>query len=207
MGPALAVAMLVWYLNHVALATRRHAVVHAGCVAREGIGVVLPAKMEAGKSTLVAALFAAGWDYLSDEYGALCLADGRLHPHPVPIALDPGSFPLFPDLRPHVSAPFDDPVRWHLPARRVRPGSCSGPVPPGAVVFPRYERGAAFTLRPVTRREAACALAANCLNRADVGAPAVRALAALARGVPAYALAYDRLADAVGALDDVLGAR
>jgi len=40
---------------------------HAGCVARDGRGVLLAGTSGAGKSTLTAALVADGWDFLSDD--------------------------------------------------------------------------------------------------------------------------------------------
>jgi len=40
---------------------------HAGCVARDGRGVLLAGTSGAGKSTLTAALVADGWDFLTDD--------------------------------------------------------------------------------------------------------------------------------------------
>lgn len=40
---------------------------HAGCVARDGRGVLLAGTSGSGKSTLTAALVADGWDFLSDD--------------------------------------------------------------------------------------------------------------------------------------------
>jgi len=40
---------------------------HAGCVAREGQGLLLAGTSGSGKSTLTAALVADGWDFLSDD--------------------------------------------------------------------------------------------------------------------------------------------
>jgi hypothetical protein len=54
--------------------------VHAGVVARAGRAILIPGKSGVGKSTLVAALVAAGATYYSDEYAPID-ADGRVHPY------------------------------------------------------------------------------------------------------------------------------
>ncbi len=40
---------------------------HAGCVAKEGRGLLLAGTSGSGKSTLTAALVRDGWDFLSDD--------------------------------------------------------------------------------------------------------------------------------------------
>ena len=60
--------------------------VHAGVVARHGQAIVLPGATMAGKSTIVAALVAAGAEYYSDEYAVLD-QEGRVHPYARPLAL------------------------------------------------------------------------------------------------------------------------
>ena len=62
------------------------AVVHAGVVAHNGRGILLPGSTGSGKSTLVAELVQSGASYLSDEY-ALIDVDGRVHPYPGPLLL------------------------------------------------------------------------------------------------------------------------
>ena len=54
---------------------------HAGAVARNGRGILIPAASGAGKSTLVAALSLAGFEYFSDEV-AVCDDDRWLYPFP-----------------------------------------------------------------------------------------------------------------------------
>lgn len=74
---------------HLAVAANaRHGLfVHAAAVAWRCVGIVMPARSMAGKSTLVRALVAAGADCYSDEYAVL---DATGAPAPVPQAhLDP----------------------------------------------------------------------------------------------------------------------
>jgi len=65
--------------------------VHAGVVAWQGLGILIPGRSRAGKSTLVHALLRAGAEYYSDEF-ALLDADGRVHPYPIPLSLRADGF-------------------------------------------------------------------------------------------------------------------
>ena len=69
---------------YVAEAAPRRVFLHAGVVGWRGGAIVLPGVSYSGKSTLVAALVAAGATYYSDEYAVL---DGRGRVHPFPRAL------------------------------------------------------------------------------------------------------------------------
>lgn len=64
----------------IAVTAPDHVFVHAGVVALGGRALVLPGLSFSGKTTLVAALIAAGATYLSDEFAVLD-ADGLVHPY------------------------------------------------------------------------------------------------------------------------------
>jgi hypothetical protein len=72
--------------SRIAFLARDRIFVHAGVAAREGQAIVIPAPSFAGKSSLVAALVAAGATYYSDEFAVLD-GDGRVHPYPKPLSL------------------------------------------------------------------------------------------------------------------------
>ncbi len=63
--------------------------VHAGAVAWQGHGIVIPGRSQTGKSRLVAELVRLGATYYSDEF-AIFDDDGMLHPYPRPIRLRDG---------------------------------------------------------------------------------------------------------------------
>jgi hypothetical protein len=71
---------------HVAEHSPHLTLVHAGVVAGAGGALVLPGRSQAGKSTLVAALVAAGASYYSDEFAVLD-ARGRVRPYARPLSL------------------------------------------------------------------------------------------------------------------------
>lgn len=84
---ALTVASLAAALNRTAIDEYQGLAVHAGVVASQGRAIAFPADSGGGKSTLVAACVAAGFDYVSDE--ALCVDRDRGHvvPYPKPLGL------------------------------------------------------------------------------------------------------------------------
>ena len=196
MEPPMAVSVLLWAVHQAAMRTDRYVVLHAGCVALDGRGYLLPGEREVGKSTLVTGLVRDGFSYLSDELGAISLEDHLLHPHARPIGLDPGSFPTFAELEPATTPDFADARRWHLRADDVRPGSRSDPVPPAAVVFPRYVPGAEPALEPVPRPRALWLLGQSAVNLDILGRRGFVTLGDIAASIPAYELRSGSLEDA-----------
>lgn len=102
-------ARLRWFflesLAYMLLAQRYVVPVHAGCVARDGRGLLLCGSTQAGKSTLAYACARSGWDYVSDDAVFLLPDDWRRtvigrHRH-VRFRLDAPS--LFPELARFVS--------------------------------------------------------------------------------------------------------
>lgn len=99
--------------------------VHAGCVAVEGLAIVLPGSTMFGKSALTAALIRAGAEYLSDEY-AVIGTDGNAHPYARPLSLR--------------SATDQPPQR--VAASDLGATVAGGPVPVGLVATLRYDSDA-----------------------------------------------------------------
>lgn len=205
---AAAVAHLLWDLNRrVVASSDRFVLVHAGAVARRGPALVLPAPMESGKTTLVAGLLCAGFSYLTDEAAAIDPDVGSVTPYPKALHLDEGSWALFPDLAPQPTDRRQSYVRtqWHVPPGRVG-ARVASTVPLGAVVFPRYERGVATALTPMSTASALVELIANCFNFAGhAGAQGLAAMASVLAGARCHRLAVgdlDRACRLLIELDD-----
>jgi Coenzyme PQQ synthesis protein D (PqqD) len=83
------------------------ALIHGGAVARNGIGIGLPATTGSGKSTLIAYLIKNGFGYLSDDLLPVTAPEGLVLPWPLPFSVKSGSWdmllPLYPEL---ASAPI-----------------------------------------------------------------------------------------------------
>jgi hypothetical protein len=154
----------------------------------------------AGKSTLAAALVAAGAEFVTDDYAPLEQATWRVWPVPYTPGIKRGSWrPLrrhYPDLdaRPvHEFAGLQ--IRYlELDAARMAPLDRGLPV--AALVFPRYRAGAGLEQQPMAATEALAALchARSLLDRK----PAVFAeTLRWVESVPAYRLVYGDLDRAI----------
>lgn len=159
-----AVAVLLWHVNRRAIdsAVTDHVVLHAAAVARGGQALVLPAEMEAGKTTLAAGLIDRGWAYLTDEAAALALHRARVRAYPKPLSIDPGSQ----EVLAHWAPPAGDHIpssltsgQWQVPVTARPGGSVAAEAEVAAFVLPRYAAQADTTLTPLTRASAMARIA------------------------------------------------
>ncbi len=178
----------------VALFFARHAeglaFFHAGAVSAGSRAILLPGRSLSGKSTLVAALLAAGARYLSDEL-AIVDASGRVHAWARPLSL---------------RQPGGGVARLGPAAFGAR--AADGPVPVAAIAFLRHQSAGVLHLEAVSRGTAALGLLDNALaarSRPEASLRAARAAtarAALFRGTRGEA---DEAAEAL--LDRALAKR
>lgn len=181
---------------------------HAGTVERDGRALLLPAVPGSGKSTLTAALSLRGWRLLSDEFGAFDTEKQAFVPLLKPTALKNESIdvisrfapkaalgPRFPKTRKgtvaHLGADAQAFSRRHELAK------------PGAVILPRWIRGSATKLEPLTPQRQFASLAFNSFNYAMLGDDGFRAVVGLVRQCPCWSLVYSDLDSAIAAIDKV----
>lgn len=197
-----AVSAFLTHVNVQAIATVENSLVlHAAAVAVSGRALVIPAQPGAGKSTLCAALVAAGADYLTDEAVPL-LPDGRALPYPKPIVVGSGSFPVLeawagtsPALGRHPAS-----VWWLDPADLNRARWCE-PVTIGWVIAARYGPGQPLELKPMSAAATTATMASNAFNLPRFGRTGLEQLADLSRHVSGFELQHG---DAARAADAVL---
>jgi HprK-related kinase A len=205
--------LLEWGLNWcLAQRSNTHLLLHAGAVEKGGRGIVLPALPGSGKSTLVAALCARGYRLLSDEFGAVRMADAMLLPLLKPIALKDASIavirrfdpaaalgPVFARTRKgdvaHVAPPAGSAARRREPAA------------PALVIFPQFAAGAALALEPLPKSRAFAKISANSFNYGLLGRPAFLALGAIVERCDVYRLTYGDLDEAIAAIEDLVDDR
>jgi hypothetical protein len=158
---AFVLSHLTWHVNQQVIhRTDDHVLLHAAAAARDGVSVMLPAAMDQGKTTLVAGLLLAGFDYLTDEAVAIDPATLDLLPYPKPLSIDEGSQQVLAELEPRTGRSVATYLagQWHVGPQRIRTGGLSGRVAPSFVVFPRYVAGSRTRLEPLARAEAVPAL-------------------------------------------------
>lgn len=183
---------------------------HAGCVARDGRGVLLAGMSGSGKSTLTAALVRDGWDFLSDDTVFLVRQAGAAWVFGLSDEIDcsDDTARMFAELDHLVGAPT-------LPGRDKHPVDVEAafgvlPVPacrPRALVLPSVsgERGSVLTA--VSASRALRELAPNVLLTHGAATQAhLDMLAALVREIPCYSLATGTdLALASRCVQEILG--
>jgi hypothetical protein len=157
----------VWDLHAtVPKGSRDFVFLHAGSVTRDGRALVLPAAMDAGKSSLVVALLERGFGYLSDELGSIDPVTGRAYPFQKRISLDDDALGHFDGLRERLVDRTETGVA--LPQRYVRPEDLGAGVaeaaPPRWIVFLGMERSGPPRLEAVPRADAVRRMATNCFN-------------------------------------------
>lgn len=191
-------------INNLAVAsTPGLAVFHAGAVTANGRAVVLPGASNRGKSTLTTALVRAGFGYLTDE--AAAIDAGVVRAFPKSIALDPGSFGLFPELAPAAEGELAERIvrrEWHLDPARF--GSVGTDAEVAAIVCPHWRAGATTRLARVSGTEALHTLLGEAFDFRAGGGAVFAALADLANRVPVYRLGYGDLDEAVATIGRVL---
>ena len=206
-----ALPALEWRVNSAAVAAlgARYLLLHAGVVACDGQGIILPAVPNSRKTTLTAAAVATGFQYLSDEVAALPLGTCDLVPFAKSLFVKQGSRSLlgawYPELAdaPPRRRVGGEPV-WYLPP----PAGAwpVAPVPLRHIVFPRYVPGAQAELAPISRADALPLLLQQSFNVRSLGALGIGAVVALLRGATCHTLTVDHLAPAVALLQQLLEA-
>ena len=176
----------------VALGWRRHLLLHAAAVERDGQVLVMTGESGAGKSTMAALLALNGWRLLGDEFALIAPDTGWAHPFPRLISLKNDSIaaiPPTPTTRcgPQLSATPKGDVR-HLVPDAAAVAAMDRSAPPALLVFPRF--GAAAATRPVSPSEAFVRLTEASTNYVAMGEAGFRTLTRLVTTVPAIAIDY-----------------
>ncbi len=199
------VGIYLWHLNQrVMLETTSFLTVHAGVVSAEGRCVLIPGDADAGKSTLVGALVAAGLEYLSDEAALLRLDAPLVAPYRRSLSLEPGSWDLLPSLRPAPDAGYDQRHAWLIPATDLHPDSPVRAHHPVAIVFPRITPGTPARLRRLSRAETVRALARGATNLAALGEAGFQAIVQTVQASTCWELSLDGVDAAVDVVRDLL---
>ena len=194
---------LLWHVNHqVMTGSSNHLLIHAAGATLGHQAVVLPAAMNAGKTTLVAGLVLDGLAFLTDEIVALNLSTGTVDPYPRAMNIGEGSWEILSVLRPE-GRDVEDPLPrslWHVDPASIRPDGVARSAPVRWIVEPRFEAGSATRLEPMSRSEAVRTLHRHAFNKHRFGNAGVRALVDAVRGARCARLINGDLGSAVAAV-------
>lgn len=175
----------------LALGWRRHLLLHAAVVARDGRAIVMTGESGAGKSTLAALMMARGWRLLGDEFALLAIETGMLHPHPRLISLKNASIEVVARAIPkaHWGPRLENTPKGTI--RHLRPVTGIGDdtaVTPVLLLFPRF--GYPPATRHLLPSEAFVRLTQASTNYVDLGEAGFRAMTRFIGQVPAIAADY-----------------
>jgi hypothetical protein len=179
---------------------------HASVLAAGPRAIAMSAPQGGGKSTLAAHLAARGWRYFSDDLAIVDPRGPSVLPLPVALGVKPGARGIlesdYPALR---TAPVH---RYGRKAVRyvavAQPAVATAPAPLGAIVFSRYQAGAATTMQ----RMAPAAAARGAMEAGIVFSPGMRPgmvewMGLLLQSTPCYELRYSILREAETALRSI----
>jgi hypothetical protein len=195
---------LTWHVNRqVVERSSDYVLLHAGAVSASGAGVVMPAASEAGKTTLVAGLIRAGFQYVTDEIAAIDPRSLALIPYPKPLSIDDGSWDVLKEYAPPTNgvtaAYFGD--QWQVNPQSLRADAVSESVAVSLVVLPVYREGSRTIVEPVRRAEAVLAMLRETFEFHKAGGRNLSVLARLLERVGCYRLQSGDLDQACAAVE------
>lgn len=146
-----------------------HFFLHAGAVAYQGQGIVIPGASFSGKTTLVSALVRAGAEYYTDE-NAVLDGQGRLHPYPKALGMR------------------EIPGEWNQTPRTVTElGGIGGtnPVPVRLVVASQYRPHASWEPSTLSPADTVLMLMQHTVGMLERPAQSIQVMRRAAEGVTA----------------------
>lgn len=206
---ARALALLLWRINRGVIEdTDDLVLLHSGGVVVDGRAVLIAGDMEVGKTTLVAGILRAGAGYLSDEAVGLAFGDDDVRGYAKPLSLDPGSWPLFPELEPTVPGPVLAflPHQWQVRASSLPGVDVVRRAPPAAVVLPRFRPGAPLELERLPGADALLRLSSCVFPTSIDRRRIVERLARLLSRARCYELTYSDLEAGVDVVTELVHA-
>ena len=177
----------------VALGWRRHLLLHASAVAREGRSILMSGVSGSGKSTLAALLGEGSWRLMGDEFTLIDPGSGDAFAFPRAVSLKNeaiGEVAARVDaarLGPLLAGTPKGDIR-HLVPRSEAVAEMHEPARPALLLFPRFGGGTA--IERLGEGEAFVRLTEASTNYTALGEAGFEAMMRLVRAVPAFAIAY-----------------
>jgi HprK-related kinase A len=183
----------------MALGWRRHLLLHASSVEKDGKALVMTGLSGSGKSTLSAMLAEKGWRFMGDEFALLSLDSGNIAPFPRLISLKNQAIRAMQDVAPAnrfgpemKGTPKGD-IR-HLVPPKTAIERMDEPARPALLLFPRF--GHDPELRDMGRSEIFVRLTQASTNYVALGEAGFGALTRFVDQVPARAMDYQSIEQA-----------
>ena len=175
-------------------------VIHAGCVSRDGLAILLPGESGAGKSSLTAWLSGHGFDYHSDEAVILLPETPAVTALPRPLVIKDANAGWISkaELRDFAAtyAIGQELLAW--PASRRPPGER---VQGRLCLFPRYDPDSGLRLSPLSPADTALLLTGLNVNARNLADHGFSIVTGFARNVSAFEISYSDFSQLEGVAD------
>ncbi|MGB5724809.1 MAG: HprK-related kinase A [Parasphingorhabdus sp.] len=177
----------------MALGWRRHLLLHASSVEKDGKALIMTGLSGSGKSTLSAMLAERGWRFMGDEFALLCLKSGKIFPFPRLISLKNEAIGAMRSVAaearfgPEMKATPKGDIR-HLVPPEAAIARMDEPAKPALLLFPRF--GHAPELRDMGLSEVFVRLTQASTNYVALGEAGFHALTRFVDQVPVKAMDY-----------------
>lgn len=192
----------------LALGWRRHLLLHAACVERDGKALLLTGESGSGKSTLAALLAGRGWRLMGDEFALVDLADGAIHAFPRLVSIKNAAIGVVEAALP---AARRGPVQVGTPKGTIRHfvpdagaiAAMDQAAMPALLLFPSF--GHAADIRAMPPSETFVRLTQASTNYVALAEVGFAALTGLVQAVPARAIDYPDTATALAQVERLWG--
>ncbi|WP_298399729.1 HprK-related kinase A [Sphingobium sp.] len=177
----------------MALGWRRHLLLHASSVEKNGRVLVMTGESGSGKSTLAALLGERGWRFMGDEFALLDLQSGAILPFPRLVSLKNQAIGVVADavgdarMGPLLAATAKGDIRHMMPRADAVARMDQGGMP-ALLLFPRFGHEAA--VRELGQGEIFMRLTQASTNYVTLGEPAFAGLTRFVTAVPARAIDF-----------------
>ncbi|MGL5839440.1 MAG: HprK-related kinase A [Sphingorhabdus sp.] len=190
----------------MALGWRRHLLLHASTVERDGRVLMMTGVSGSGKSTLSAMLGSNGWRFMGDEFALIDPASGNAFPFPRPISLKNNAIMAMQNTQPCAhfgplmhGTPKGD-ICHMVPSIDAIKKMGQGGVP-ALLLFPRY--GHPDQIRDLTPSETFMRLTQASTNYVALGETGFSTLTRFVKSVPAYAIDYQSGEEAIALVEKI----
>lgn len=188
----------------MALGWRRHLLLHASSVEKDGRVLVMTGESGSGKSTLAALLGERGWRFMGDEFALLDLETGAVLPFPRLVSLKNRAIDVVAGqvgaarMGPLLAATAKGDIRHMVPRADAVAQMDMGGMP-ALLLFPRFGHGC--DVRPVGQAEIFMRLTQASTNYVALGEGGFTALTRFVGQVPARAIDFPTGEDAIAMVE------
>ncbi len=190
----------------VALGWRRHMLLHASAVARDGRALIMSGESGSGKSTLAALLGEGDWRLMGDEFTLIDPMGGDALAFPRAVSLKNEAIAAVAAqvdaarLGPLMAGTPKGDIR-HLIPRADAIAAMHEPVRPALLLFPRF--GGEASIEPMGEGEAFVRLTEASTNYVALGEAGFAALTRLVRETPAFGVSYPDSATGIALVEQL----